>query len=338
MAGLGAARVLEAARAQDASVDWHLYEQDPRFGGKVQTVRRDGFVVEGGPDSAIIEKPWPITTAREVGIGDRFLDCNEDIRKSFVFTRGSLHELPEGIILMVPTRMVPFAMSRLMTWPGKMRMGLDLILPRGGAATAGAAGARRPGPRREPRRLRAPPPRQGGAAAHRRAHRRRHPRRRPRADERARHVPDVPRHGARAPQPDPRDAQAPQGAPEGRRRSRRRRGAPALPARARRRLTPARPEVVLLLLQDRAPGPERRHRRVAAGRPAARRHRRHDHDRVRRRLRRARRVRRLRAAAQRRHARGRRRRRARDAGLGERRPAARRSRRSPPPTSRPSTT
>ena len=141
MAGLGAARVLESARAQDASVDWHLYEQDPRFGGKVQTVRRDGFVVEGGPDSAIIEKPWPITTAREVGIGDRFLDCNEDIRKSFVFTRGSLHELPEGIILMVPTRMVPFAMSRLMTWPGKMRMGLDLILPRGGAATAGAGGA-----------------------------------------------------------------------------------------------------------------------------------------------------------------------------------------------------
>ena len=140
MAGLGAARVLEAARAQDASVDWHLYEQDPRFGGKVQTVRRDGFVVEGGPDSAIIEKPWPITTAREVGIGDRFLDCNEDIRKSFVFTRGRLHELPEGIILMVPTRMVPFAMSRLMTWPGKVRMGLDLILPRGGAATAGPSG------------------------------------------------------------------------------------------------------------------------------------------------------------------------------------------------------
>ena len=141
MAGLGAARVLEAARAQDPSIDWRLYEQDPRFGGKVQTVRRDGFVVEGGPDSAIIEKPWPITTAREVGIGDRFLDCNEDIRKSFVFTRGALHELPEGIILMVPTRMVPFAMSRLMSWPGKMRMGLDLILPRGGAATAGPSGA-----------------------------------------------------------------------------------------------------------------------------------------------------------------------------------------------------
>ena len=133
--------MLEAARAQDRSIDWHLYEQDPRFGGKVHTVHRDGFVVEGGPDSAIIEKPWPITAARELGIADRFLDCNEGIRKSFVYTRGRLHELPEGIILMVPTRMVPFALSGLMSWPGKVRMGLDLLLPRGGAATGGPAGA-----------------------------------------------------------------------------------------------------------------------------------------------------------------------------------------------------
>jgi oxygen-dependent protoporphyrinogen oxidase len=139
MAGLGAARVLEDARAADPSVDWHLYEDERRFGGKVHTVRRDGFVVEGGPDSAIIEKPWPIKLACELGIGDQFAESNEDIRKSFVYTRGRLHELPEGIILMVPTRMVPFALSSLMSWPGKLRMGMDLVLPRGGAAVSGAA-------------------------------------------------------------------------------------------------------------------------------------------------------------------------------------------------------
>jgi len=141
MAGLGAARVLEQARAQDSAVDWQLYEEEPRFGGKVHTIRRDGFVVEGGPDSAIIEKHWPITLARELGIGDRFQDSNEDIRKSYVYTRGRLHELPEGIILMVPTRMVPFALSGLISWPGKVRMGLDLVLPRGGAATGGPVNA-----------------------------------------------------------------------------------------------------------------------------------------------------------------------------------------------------
>ena len=50
---------------------------------QVHTVRRDGFVIEGGPDSAIIEKHWPITMARRLGLGDRFEDSNEGIRKSF---------------------------------------------------------------------------------------------------------------------------------------------------------------------------------------------------------------------------------------------------------------
>jgi len=134
MTGLGAARALEDARADDPSIDWVLYEAEPRLGGKVHTVRRDGFVVEGGPDSAIIEKPWPIQMARRLGIGDRLLDSNEDVRRSFVYARGRLHELPEGIILMVPTRIVPFALSGLISWPGKLRMGLDLVLPRGGEA------------------------------------------------------------------------------------------------------------------------------------------------------------------------------------------------------------
>ena len=137
MAGLGAARALEDERLAGGGFDWALYEEESRFGGKVQTVRRDGFVIEGGPDSAIIEKPWPIQMARRLGIGDRILDSNEDIRRSYVYTRGGLHELPEGIILMVPTRIVPFALSSLITWPGKLRMGLDLLLPKGGAALSG---------------------------------------------------------------------------------------------------------------------------------------------------------------------------------------------------------
>ena len=190
-------------------------------------VRRDGFVVEGGPDSAIIEKPWPIRLARELGIGDRLQDSNEDIRKSFVYARGRLHELPEGIILMVPTRMVPFALSGLISWPGKVRMGMDLVLPRGGAAVSGAGDEslgdfvrRRLG--------------HEALEQHRRAHRRRHPRRRPRAHERARHLPDVPRDGAAAPQPHPGDAAAAQGAAEGGGRSGPPAARPRLDSRARR--------------------------------------------------------------------------------------------------------
>ena len=138
MAGLGAARALEDARLAGGDVDWVLFEEESRFGGKVATRRRDGFVVEGGPDSAIIEKPWPIQMARRLDIGDRLLDSNEDIRKSFVFTRGRLHELPEGIILMVPTRMVPFAAERAHELAGQVAHG----------ARPGASAGRRGGRRR----------------------------------------------------------------------------------------------------------------------------------------------------------------------------------------------
>ncbi len=147
MAGLGAAHALETARrgagaetafgapptepGGAAPFDWVLFERADYLGGKVRTERIDGFVVEGGPDSFIADKPWPMELARAVGIYDRLLDSNEDIRKSYVFSRGRLHELPEGLILMVPTRLVPFALSSLISLRGKLRMGLDLLLPRG---------------------------------------------------------------------------------------------------------------------------------------------------------------------------------------------------------------
>ncbi len=136
MAGLGAAHALETARREAgtgaaAPFDWVLLERADYLGGKVRTERVDGFVIEGGPDSFIADKPWPMELARKVGISERLLDSNEDIRKSYVFSRGRLHELPEGLVLMVPTRLVPFALSSLITWRGKLRMGLDLVLPRG---------------------------------------------------------------------------------------------------------------------------------------------------------------------------------------------------------------
>ena len=131
MAGLAAAYELESRRQAGAPLEWVLIERDDRLGGKVHTVREEGFVIEGGPDSFIIEKPWPIELARKVGVYDRLLNSNDEIRKSFIYSGGRLHELPEGLILMVPTRLVPFALSSLISWPGKLRMGLDLVLPRG---------------------------------------------------------------------------------------------------------------------------------------------------------------------------------------------------------------
>ncbi|MDA8234854.1 MAG: protoporphyrinogen oxidase [Clostridia bacterium] len=128
MTGLAAAYTLEEkARGK---VDYLLIEQENRLGGKIHTAKEDGFVLEGGPDCFLSEKPQVAQLSEKLGIEDRLLPSHEASKGSSVFTGGRLHKLPEGLMLMVPTKIMPFAFSSLISWPGKIRMAMDLFIPR----------------------------------------------------------------------------------------------------------------------------------------------------------------------------------------------------------------
>lgn len=124
IAGLAAAHAL-AKRG----IPFVLVEAGPGFGGVIRTERCGGFLLEGGPDSILAQKPEGIALCRELGLGDRLVPTNPDRRAVFVLHRRRLHPLPEGMMLAVPTRIVPFLRSGLFSWPGKLRMGLDLVIP-----------------------------------------------------------------------------------------------------------------------------------------------------------------------------------------------------------------
>lgn len=128
--GLSAAYALQEAANAAGEVDYLLIERDQRLGGKILTEKVDGFTIEGGPDCFLSEKPWVAELSRRLGITHRLLCSNEDRKGIFVLSGGRLHRLPEGIMLMVPTRILPFALSPLISWPGKLRMALDLVLPK----------------------------------------------------------------------------------------------------------------------------------------------------------------------------------------------------------------
>jgi protoporphyrinogen/coproporphyrinogen III oxidase len=133
IAGLAAAhRVVEWSRERGRSVDLTLLEASDRVGGTIQTERHDGFLVECGPDSFLSEKPWALALCRRLGIEDRLIRTDDRFRRTFVSFYGRLHPLPDGFQLLAPTRLWPFLTSRLFSWPGKLRMALDLVLPRGG--------------------------------------------------------------------------------------------------------------------------------------------------------------------------------------------------------------
>lgn len=131
--GLAAAhRAAELARERGIDLALTLIEARDRLGGTIRTEQVDGFVVEAGPDSFLSEKPWALALCRRLGIESKLLRTDDRFRKVFVWFRGRLHPLPDGFQLLAPTRLAPFITSSLFSWPGKLRMGLDVVLPRGG--------------------------------------------------------------------------------------------------------------------------------------------------------------------------------------------------------------
>jgi oxygen-dependent protoporphyrinogen oxidase len=107
-----------------------LLEKEQRLGGSILSERVDEFLLEGGPDCFISEKPWALRLCKELGLEGEVVGTNQEFRRTFILWGGRLHEIPEGFMLLAPTSLWPFVASSLFTFHGKLRMGLDLVIPR----------------------------------------------------------------------------------------------------------------------------------------------------------------------------------------------------------------
>ena len=129
ISGLAAAFELEQRRNSGTDAEYTLYESSPRLGGVLRTEHVDGCVVEAGPDSFVTEKPWAADLSRLVGLGDQLIGSNDVDRKTYILTRGRLVEMPDGLMFMVPTKILPTGLSPLFSWGTKLRMTQELFHP-----------------------------------------------------------------------------------------------------------------------------------------------------------------------------------------------------------------
>ncbi len=135
VAGLGAAYKVTRAAAEGYDVEFVLLEKDRRLGGKIQTEivpdpsEEGTFIVDGGPDCFLTEKPACHRIAKLTGIFDDELPTDESRKHTWILSRGKLYEMPDGIFMFAPTKFLPFATTGLFSWPGKIRMAVDLFIP-----------------------------------------------------------------------------------------------------------------------------------------------------------------------------------------------------------------
>lgn len=135
VAGLGAAFKLRRAADSGQDVEFLLVEKEARLGGKLATDVVDDpaggrYIVDGGSDSFLTDKPAVHRVARMLGIYDEETGTLDENKKTFIVKSGRLVEMPDGIMMFAPTKIWPMAATSLYSWPAKFRMALDLVIPR----------------------------------------------------------------------------------------------------------------------------------------------------------------------------------------------------------------
>jgi oxygen-dependent protoporphyrinogen oxidase len=126
--GGGIAGLATAYELSRHGLSFVLLEGAARPGGVILSEEIDGFVIDGGPDALLIQKPDGIKLCEELGIGERLVPTKPP-RLAYIQRRGRLHALPAASVLGIPTRVGPFLSTRLFSWPGKLRMGAELFVP-----------------------------------------------------------------------------------------------------------------------------------------------------------------------------------------------------------------
>jgi len=131
--GAGVSGLSAALRLRERLPDAELtvFDASPQPGGVVRTVRQDGFLIESSADSFITSMPWAVQLCRRLGLEDRIIETEAAHRRAFVVRRGRLLPIPDGLMIMAPSRIGPLFTTPILSPWGKLRMVAEALVPRG---------------------------------------------------------------------------------------------------------------------------------------------------------------------------------------------------------------
>ncbi len=126
----GAQRLIELARKTNRPLHLVLFEAADRLGGVAETLRIGDYLVESGPDMFITNQPAAVQLCERLGLSDQLIPTDTTHRGSLVLRKGRPVRVPDGFMLLSPAKIWPVLTSPIFSPLGKLRMGLELLLPR----------------------------------------------------------------------------------------------------------------------------------------------------------------------------------------------------------------
>lgn len=127
--GIGGLTCAYALRRLDPGADVMVLEAGSAAGGKVRTLRRDGFVIEAGPDAFLQGQPEAVDLCRELGLGDALVSLNSENSAVYILVNNKLLPIPTGLHLVAPTDSRAYLNSPLLSWPARLRAALEPRIP-----------------------------------------------------------------------------------------------------------------------------------------------------------------------------------------------------------------
>ncbi len=132
--GLSAAhRLIELQKEKNLDIEVLLIEKSKKLGGPITTIKKGGFLIELGPDMFFTKKPWALELSKRLGLENELIETNESKRGTYVLWQKKLVPVPEGFLMLAPSKIIPFLKTPLFSWAGKLRIMLDLFISKKGS-------------------------------------------------------------------------------------------------------------------------------------------------------------------------------------------------------------